>query len=191
MKDAPLVGVLALQGGFPVHAAALREVGAAVREVRVPADLEGLWGIVLPGGESTVQSMLIDRNGLRDPLVGFCQRHPVMATCAGLILLSREAHDSRVKTLGLLDLEIERNGYGSQRESFTEMLDVTFPGQASVTVPGIFIRAPRIRGLGADVTVLGQRKGEPIAVLQKRIMALTFHPELGRDRTFHRYFLSL
>jgi 5'-phosphate synthase pdxT subunit len=191
MGPKPPIGVLALQGGFPVHAAALTEAGAAVREVRKVSDLEGLAGIVLPGGESTVQSMLIDRYGLREPLTAFCKTHPVMATCAGLILLALEAHDSRVRTLGLLDLDVERNAYGSQRESFTETLEFdTLDGHKS-TVPGVFIRAPRIKAAGEGMKVLARKGDDPVAILAGRILAMTFHPELAADRTIHRFFLGI
>jgi pyridoxal 5'-phosphate synthase pdxT subunit len=179
---APVVGVLALQGDFEAHARVLRALGAEVREVRVPADLEGLDGLVMPGGESTTMTLGIEREGLAEPLRAFGK--PIFGTCAGLIMLDR-AH------LGLMDITAERNAFGRQLHSFEE--DLHFPG--NVIPPGppvraVFIRAPWIASHGPDVEVLAVVDGHPVAARQGNLLAISFHPELSDDDRLHRAFLE-
>jgi pyridoxal 5'-phosphate synthase pdxT subunit len=179
---APVVGVLALQGDFEAHARVLRALGAEVREVRVPADLEGLDGLVMPGGESTTMTLGIEREGLAEPLRAFGK--PIFGTCAGLIMLDR-AH------LGLMDITAERNAFGRQLHSFEE--DLPFP--ENVIPPGppvraVFIRAPWIASHGPDVEVLAAVDGHPVAARQGNLLAISFHPELGDDDRLHRAFLD-
>jgi pyridoxal 5'-phosphate synthase pdxT subunit len=179
-----LVGVLALQGDFAAHARVLRALGAQVREVRTPADLEGLDGLVMPGGESTTMTLGIEREGLADPLRAFhAAGKPIFGTCAGLIMLDREH-------LGLMDILAERNAFGRQLHSFEE--DLSFP---DVFPPGppvraVFIRAPWVASHGAEVEVLASVDGHPVAVRQGRLLAISFHPELGDDDRLHRAFLD-
>ena len=175
---APRIGVLALQGAFREHARALRRAGAEVVEVRLPEHLEGLDGLVIPGGESTTITKLAALYGLDEAIRGFGR--PIFGTCAGMILLDR-AH------LGLADLEVARNAYGRQVASFEADLEL-----AGDDVPfrGVFIRAPRIERVGAGVEVVATLDGEPVAVQQGPIMVVAFHPELTGDRRLHERFLA-
>jgi len=177
--SAPVVGVLALQGDFEAHARVLRALGAEVREVRVPADLEGIDGLIMPGGESTTMTLGIEREGLAEPLRELGK--PIFGTCAGLILLDREH-------LGLMDMVAERNAFGRQLHSFEE--DLEFPDVAGGPVRAVFIRAPWIASHGPDVEVLASVDGHPVAARQGSLLAISFHPELGDDDRLHRVFLD-
>jgi pyridoxal 5'-phosphate synthase pdxT subunit len=178
----PLIGVLALQGGFEAHARVLRELGARVREVRVPADLEGLEGLVLPGGESTTMTLGIERERLAEPLRELAGRGiPVLGSCAGLIMLDREH-------LGLMDMRAERNAFGRQVNSFEA--DVHVRGLAGGPVRGIFIRAPWIAEHGPEVEILAEVEGHPVAARQGNLLAVAFHAELGDEERVHRLFLD-
>ena len=176
------VGVLAVQGGFAAHLRALDRLGRAAREVRAPADLDGLAGLILPGGESTAQLRLIERLGLLGPLRAFADgKRPILATCAGLILLARVVHGGSMPAppgLGLLDVEVRRNAWGRQVDSFAATSD---EGR-----PLLFIRAPRITEVGRGVHVRARLRGEPVLVQQGAITAATFHPELTEDLSVHR-----
>jgi pyridoxal 5'-phosphate synthase pdxT subunit len=179
---APVVGVLALQGDFEAHAAVLRDLGAEPREVRVPADLEGLDGLIVPGGESTVMSRGIQREGLAEPirdLVG--AGAPVLGTCAGLIMLDRDHLD-------LIDIRARRNAFGRQVRSFEAELDVG--GIEGGPVRAVFIRAPWIDEHGPEVEVLARVEGHPVAASQDGITVVAFHPELSSDRRIHERFLE-
>ena len=183
MAQGPLVGVLALQGGFEAHARMLRSLGAQVREVRVPGDLEGLDGLVMPGGESTVMSLGIEREGLAEPLRALAGAGtPMLATCAGLIMLDREH-------LGLMDLVARRNAFGRQVRSFEADLD--FAGLEGEPLRAVFIRAPWIDDAGPGVTLLAEVDGHPVAAQQGNLLAVAFHPELHRDARVHERFLTL
>ncbi len=164
------VGVLALQGGFDAHLRALEAAGLEAREVRAPADLAGLDGLVLPGGESTAQLRLIGRAGLERPLAELARTRPVLATCAGLILAARRVAPEQ-PSFGWLDVEVERNAWGRQVASFEADDDCG-------TRHLVAIRAPRIAAVGPDVEVLATLRGEPVLVRQGRIFGATFHPEL-------------
>jgi pyridoxal 5'-phosphate synthase pdxT subunit len=180
--DRPLVGVLALQGGFAAHAQVLRELGADVREVRTPADLEGLDGLVMPGGESTTMTLGIEREGLAAPLRAFHEAgRPIFATCAGLIMLDREH-------LGLMDIVAQRNAFGRQLHSFESDLD--FPGIEGPPIRAVFIRAPWIAEHGPAVEVLASVDGHPVAARQGSLLAISFHPELSDERRVHAAFLD-
>ena len=182
MTAAPLVGVLALQGGFAAHVRVLRSLGAEVREVRTPRDLEGLDGLVLPGGESTTMTLGIEREGLAEPLRALAAGGtPVLGTCAGLILLDREH-------LGVMDIVARRNAFGRQLHSFEADLDL--PGVDGGPVRAVFIRAPWIDEAGPDVEVLASVDGHPIAARQGDLHVLSFHPELGDDDRVHRAFVE-
>lgn len=190
---APLVGVLALQGAFREHGRMLKSLGAEVREVRLPRDLRGLDGLAMPGGESTSMGRLMEAHDLLVPLREFAQQRPVLATCAGLILLARRLTGNRSQTLvGLLDVVVERNGWGRQVDSFEAPVDLHSPlPETEDAFPGVFIRAPRIVEVGPEARVVATLVGEPVGVLQGEILALTFHPELTTDRRLHAFFLSI
>ena len=181
--SAPLVGILALQGGFEAHERVLQRLGAMTRQVRVPSDLEDLDALVLPGGESTVMTLGIEREGLKQPLCELAAAGtPILGTCAGMIMLDREH-------LGILDVLAQRNAFGRQLHSFEADFEVE--GVDGGPVHAIFIRAPWIAEHGADVSVLADVDGHPVAIRQGKILALSFHPELTGEDRLHRLFLSL
>jgi pyridoxal 5'-phosphate synthase pdxT subunit len=172
------IGVLALQGNFREHAAMLRRLGADAVEIRKPEQLEGLDGLVVPGGESTTFMRLMRLYGLEDAIRNFQQ--PVFGTCAGLIVLDREH-------LGLLDVEVARNAYGRQVFSFEADLDLAGEDEP---LRGVFIRAPRVEATGDDVEVLAELDGKPVLLRQGRFLVATFHPELTDDTRVHELFLD-
>ena len=185
------VGVLALQGDYEKHESAFRESGVDVRRVDDAESIAAVDALSLPGGESTTMLRLLSVTGLREPLARAVAEKPVFATCAGLILLARELTDGgRVPfpPLRVLDVEVERNAYGRQIDSFTSM--VTGSATGNLPFEGVFIRAPRLRRVGPRVEIVARRGEEPVAVRQDRILALCFHPELTPDRRLHRYFLE-
>jgi 5'-phosphate synthase pdxT subunit len=189
----PRIGVLALQGDYEAHAAALTEVGAAPSLVKTAEGLAQVDALVLPGGESTTMLKFLHRGGLLEDLRTFAAQKPVFGTCAGAILLAREVRHPAQDSLAAIDISVERNAYGDQRDSAILTLNFNFdPTSASSPVPleTVFIRAPRIVSAGAKVQILAYRDGFPILVRQNQILAATFHPELSNDRSIHRYFLS-
>jgi 5'-phosphate synthase pdxT subunit len=180
--DGPLIGVLALQGDFAAHGAMLRGLGARVREVRVPADLEGLDGLVMPGGESTTMTLGIEREGLADPLRELARAGtPILGTCAGMIMLDREH-------LGIADYTCRRNAFGRQVRSFEADLDI--PGVEGDPVRAVFIRAPWIEEHGDEVEVLAAVEGHPVAARQDNLLVISFHPEIAGERRIHELFLK-
>jgi 5'-phosphate synthase pdxT subunit len=185
------IGILAVQGDVREHARALLEVGAEPVEVRLPRDLVGLDGLILPGGESTAMRKLIDRYGLREPIVALANGGaPVYGTCAGMILLANRIADGDEPVLQLLDITVQRNAYGRQLDSFEA--DIPIPSLGEEPVHGVFIRAPIVSEVGPEVEVLARDPdGRPIAVRQGRVLATAFHPELTPDRRLHRLFLDL
>jgi 5'-phosphate synthase pdxT subunit len=190
------IGVLALQGDFELHCQAFSALGAETCLVRRPVELERCSALVIPGGESTTLARLIDRCGLRQPLRDFAVAHPVMGTCAGLILLASELAPEEgghhgVVPLDLLDCRVLRNGYGRQIDSFREDIAVDALNGSSDPFPAVFIRAPRILAVGDGVEVIAVRQGEAVAVRQRHILGLTFHPELAGDTRFHASFRTL
>jgi 5'-phosphate synthase pdxT subunit len=187
----PRIGILALQGDVREHANALRDVGAEPIEVRLPRDLVGLDGLILPGGESTTMRKLIDLYGLREPIVALARGGaPLYGTCAGMILLADRIADGDEPVLRLLDITVERNAYGRQLDSFEA--DLAIPSLGDEPLHGVFIRAPVVSEVGPDVEVLARDPdGRPIAVRQGRVMATAFHPELTGDRRLHQLMLEL
>jgi 5'-phosphate synthase pdxT subunit len=182
MPDIPLIGVLALQGGFEAHERMLHWLGARTRQVRIPADLDGLDGLVVPGGESTTMTLGVEREGLVEPLRRLALTGtPVLGSCAGLIMLDREHLD-------LMDIRAERNAFGRQIRSFEA--DVEVKGVQGGPIRGIFIRAPWIAERGGEVEVLGELDGHPVAARQGNMLAVSFHSELGDDDRLHRLFLA-
>ena len=176
-----LVGVLALQGDFAAHAAMLRELGSDVREVRVPADLDGLDGLVIPGGESTTMTLGIEREGLAGPLRELAGAGtPILGTCAGMIMLDREH-------LGIADYTCRRNAFGRQVRSFEA--DLAIPGIDGDPVRAVFIRAPWIESAGDDVEVLAEVDGHVVAARQGKVLVVSFHPEIAGEKRIHELFL--
>jgi 5'-phosphate synthase pdxT subunit len=173
------IGVLAVQGAFREHAAVLRRLGAEVVEVRKPEQLDGLDGLVIPGGESTAIARLIRLYGLEEAIRRFAA--PIFGTCAGMILLDRNH-------LGLVDLEVERNAYGRQVASFEADLELSGEQEP---LRGVFIRAPRVRDVGPGVEVLAELEGEPVLLREGRFLVASFHPELTSDPRVHERFLEL
>ncbi|MCH7477565.1 MAG: pyridoxal 5'-phosphate synthase glutaminase subunit PdxT [SAR324 cluster bacterium] len=184
------VGILALQGDFARHRSKFEELGVATRNVRYVGDMTGLSGLVIPGGESTVMSKRIDAAGLRSALEEFARTHPVMGTCAGLIMMARDAGDSKVRPLNLLDITVDRNGWGRQVHSFTTDLTTQLNGTA-ISLPAIFIRAPRIIDVGPGIRVLAEHMGEPVLVQEGLHLASAFHPELTPDMHVHEHFVKV
>jgi 5'-phosphate synthase pdxT subunit len=179
VESAPKIGVLAVQGNFREHAAMLRRLGAEPVEVRLPEQLEGLDGLVVPGGESTTFMRLMRLYALDEALRSF--GGPVFGTCAGMIVLDRNH-------LGLVDLEVERNAYGRQVASFEADLELADEDEP---LRGVFIRAPRVREAGSEVEVLAEHAGEPVLLRQGRFLVASFHPELTDDTRVHERFLEL
>jgi 5'-phosphate synthase pdxT subunit len=187
----PRIGVLALQGDFALHARALERCGAEVAEVRQPGQLEGLDGLVIPGGESTTLLKLMEDYAFVPALEKFHgQGRPIFGTCAGLILVARDVERPRQFSLGFIDLTVERNAYGRQRESFEAQGQARLDGSPT-PVEMIFIRAPRIRRVGPGVEVLARHGDEPVLVRQGTVLAGTFHPELTESPAVHAYFCRM
>ena len=175
----PLIGILALQGGFEAHAKALARLDIPAREVRTPEDLDGLDALIIPGGESTTIGMGVEREGLAEPLIEFVRSgKPVLGTCAGMIMLDREH-------LGVLDIGVRRNAFGRQLASFETQL--TLDGKV---IDAVFIRAPWVEDVGAGVEVLAEVDGHPVAVRQGNILAVAFHPELSGDVSLHEWLVD-
>ncbi len=179
----PTVGILALQGDFEAHAKILVQLGAEPREVRVPADLDGLDALIIPGGESTVMTLGIEREQLAEPLRELAARGtPILGTCAGMIMLDR-------RHLGLLDGVAERNAFGRQTRSFEA--DLELDGVSGPPVHAVFIRAPWIAEHGPKLKVLAEVDGHPVAVRQEKLIAISFHPELSGETRLHELLLAL
>jgi 5'-phosphate synthase pdxT subunit len=189
------IGVLALQGDFAEHRSLLSGLGVDTREIRLPEHLEGINGLIIPGGESTTIGKLATTYDLLEPLRQFGTTHPVWGTCAGAILLSMDAQRDQ-PLLGLMDIRVERNAFGRQVESFE--FDLSVPGldEPGRPFPAVFIRAPLIEDVGANVEVLAQLpdndgEGKIVAAREGHLLATSFHPELTGDDRFHRYFLDM
>jgi pyridoxal 5'-phosphate synthase pdxT subunit len=186
LPDSPLIGVLALQGGFAAHERMLAKLGPTpprTREVRVPDDLDGLDGLVIPGGESTTMTLGVAREGLAEPLRELAHSGtPILGSCAGLIMLDRDH-------LGLMDMRAQRNAFGRQTRSFEADVDVR--GIDGGPIHAIFIRAPWIAEHGPGVEILGEVEGHPVAARQGSIVAVSFHAELAHDERLHALFMRL
>ena len=197
-EPAATVGVLALQGDVLEHESAFREVGLATRRVRRPSDLEGVDGLVLPGGESTTLSMLLESSGLFGPVgQAIAGGLPAFGTCAGLILLARRVEDGRPdqRSFGALDCTVRRNGYGPQRFSFEGEVEPAGGVLGEAPLPAVFIRAPLVTEVSGDVEVLategpGGRRA-PVVLRQDHVLAATFHPELTADRRLQWLFAAM
>jgi pyridoxal 5'-phosphate synthase pdxT subunit len=188
-KDStPRIGVLAIQGDYAAHANALAEAGAEPSEVRTPEELNSLDGLVLPGGESSTMLKFLESRALFRALEEFCGSKPVFGTCAGAILLAREVRNPAQRSLGALDVIVERNAYGRQIDSAILTAPSALAGEP---LEMVFIRAPRISQIGPGVEALAFRDDSPTLVRQGRVMAATFHPELSHDRRIHRLFIEI
>ncbi len=188
------IGVLALQGDFAEHIQMLRRLNVETAEVRLPAQLQGLDGLIIPGGESTTIGKLAAAYGLMEPLREFGARHAIWGTCAGAIFLSKDARRDQ-PLLGLMDIQVQRNAFGRQVDSFEADLDVPELGRAvgrAAPYHAVFIRAPIIESVSGDARVLASAPdGRIVAARQGHLLATSFHPELTDDSRFHEYFLSL
>jgi len=185
------IGVLALQGDFSLHVQALARCGVETVEVRKPEQLADVDGLVIPGGESTTLLKLMEAWGFVPALEQYhAEGKPIFGTCAGLILLARDVENPRQFSLGLIDVGVERNAYGRQRESFEAQGVATLDGRR-VPIEMVFIRAPRIRRLGPDVRTLAEHRGETVMAQAGLVLVATFHPELTDDPTVHRHFCSI
>jgi 5'-phosphate synthase pdxT subunit len=187
------VGVLALQGDYEAHQRALERVGAEARQVRSAADLKGIDGLIIPGGESSTMLRLLEREALLDPLREFGRDRPIFGTCAGAILLASEVLNPPQASLGLMDIGVERNAYGRQLDS--RIARIQLPGRLKPEgmegeLEAVFIRAPIIRRVGEGANVLATYQENPVLVEQGRHMAATFHPELTQDSRVHLIFLQ-
>ena len=183
------IGVLAIQGDFAAHKRALAKIGVDAVEVRRARELQQVDGLIMPGGESTTMLKFIEEENLADPIKQFARSgKPVFGTCAGAILLAREVHNPGQQSLGLIDISVERNAYGRQVDSFISAVDSSFEGGL---LEAVFIRAPRILSVGANVEVLAKLDGEPVFVKEGNMLAATFHPELTQDERAHRFFVEM
>lgn len=185
------IGVLALQGGFSKHVESLKKIGIDVLLVRRPQDLEKCHGLIIPGGESTCMLHHMEFIGMFPTLQSFAENKPIFGTCAGLILLAEEVIGSSQKSLGVLQVTVERNAFGRQIESFAADVSLAFEDQKETSIRAIFIRAPRIRRCSPAVKILAAYEGEPILVQQGIHLGAVFHPELTQDLTIHKHFVKL
>lgn len=185
-----IVGVLALQGAFAEHIDIFSKLGVKALPVRLPADLNGVDSLIIPGGESTTISKLLTDYCLREPLLELI-RHgmPILGICAGMILLAKTVVESDVNSLGVLDIKVKRNAFGRQVDSFE--LDLSIPILGAKPFHGVFIRAPKIQTTFNNVEVLCQLDDMPVIVRQENIIAAAFHPELTEDLRFHEYFIDI
>ena len=182
------IGVLAVQGDFAAHAAAIEAAGGEALLVRKPEQLEGLDGLILPGGESTTMLKFLERSGFFESLQEFVRTKPTFGTCAGCILLAKDVRNPAQRSLAVLDAVVERNAYGRQNDSSILVEETKLPGGP---LEMVFIRAPRIVSVGDKVEVLAERDGFPTLVREGNLMAATFHPELSSDARVHAAFLEL
>jgi 5'-phosphate synthase pdxT subunit len=205
------IGVLALQGAFREHVHMLRNVGADAVEVRLPGELAGLDGLVIPGGESTTMGLLMEHYGLLEPLREFVKTHPVFGTCAGLIMLAKHTADGEQPLLQVMDITVRRNAFGRQPRSFEGTVELSLGGAARASAPpatpapgaagascrpcddfhGIFIRAPWVEEVGPGVEVIARCGDHIVGVRQGHMVGVAFHPELGDDARLHEYFLQM
>jgi 5'-phosphate synthase pdxT subunit len=185
------VGVLALQGAYQKHIDMLHALGVPAHTVRQPHELDDCFALIIPGGESTTISLLIQKNGLYKPIKAFAENHPVMGVCAGMIMMATEVDDDRVTPLGLIPFKALRNHYGRQVHSFTTDIELDFDSKGPA-FPAIFIRAPGVDKLSDDVQTLARNNNndEAVIISKGHHLALSFHPELTDDTRIHAYWLS-
>jgi len=180
------IGLLALQGDYEKHSRILSQLGMQAELIRYPQQLEDISGLIIPGGESTTMSKLIDTSEFRQPILSFAQRSPILGTCAGLIMMAKLLRDDTcINTLAIMDITVTRNAFGRQLDSFVDDLMVNLAGHQQ-TISASFIRAPQINSVGPDVEVLACYNDDPVAVRQGLHIGLTFHPELNNVTLFHQ-----
>ncbi|HIE51128.1 MAG TPA: pyridoxal 5'-phosphate synthase glutaminase subunit PdxT [Armatimonadetes bacterium] len=190
MSTERVIGVLALQGDVPEHLRTLQRLGITAQPVRTAEEIAACAGLVIPGGESTTIGLLMERFGLREPMVDLAQRGaPILGTCAGMILLAKDIIGSDQPRLGLMDISVRRNAFGRQVDSFETDLEIPVLGPEPVRA--VFIRAPYIEAVGPKVEALATFEGHPVFVRQGNLLAVAFHPELTEDLRVHQYFLDL
>ncbi len=183
------IGVLAVQGDFSLHENMLQQLGVETIQVRKPEHLNGCSGLIMPGGESTTFVKLLKEIGLFDALKRFGQEKVIFGTCAGLITLATDVVNYPLETLQLIDIQVERNAYGRQIDSFVDTVEVTLEGE-QFSVEGVFIRAPKIVAVGEGVRILGYHQQDIVMAENEHILVATFHPELTSDSRIHQYFLQ-
>ena len=181
-----MIGVLALQGDYSKHLEILEKLKISSCEIRYPHQLNEINGLIIPGGESTTMTDLIERNDLHNNIITFSNKNPILGTCAGLIMMSRSVNDTRVKSLNILDIEVDRNAYGRQVNSFRDELSVSISGKVE-NISATFIRAPKINRMGRDIEIISSYNNEPVAIKQGIHVGLAFHPELDGVTLFHEY----
>ena len=184
-----MVGVLGLQGDFALHEKSLKKISVGTRIVRTPEELKGCDGLILPGGESTTIVKLLKKTGLFEAIHAFAKDHGIMGTCAGLIVSATKLKDPSLDTLGLIDCTVERNAYGRQVDSFTDVVTVDVLN-GKPAFKGVFIRAPKILSVGKEAEILGRHGEEIVMARNERVLVMTFHPELTADTRIHRYFVN-
>ena len=184
-----MIGVLALQGDYAKHIQILDMLQTPSCEIRYPSELDGINGLVIPGGESSTMTDLMQRIGFHEPLRRFAKKKPILGTCAGLIMMSSNAPNSLVAPLGILDVEVDRNAYGKQVHSFIKDLPIQL-NEKTIEIPAIFIRAPKINKINNNVEIISEYKGDPVAVKQGHHIGLSFHPELNGITVFHKFIFS-
>jgi 5'-phosphate synthase pdxT subunit len=183
------IGVLALQGDFNKHVRIVERIGSSPVLIRYPQELDNIEGLIIPGGESTTLTILMEKNSLYTPLVKFGESYPILGTCAGLIMLARKIADPRIKPLGLLDVTIARNMYGRQVNSFSQSILVKIDG-GEITIPATFIRAPQIEEVGPTVEILAVCNNQIVAIRDRLLIGLAFHPEMDDVSIFHESLFS-
>jgi len=183
------IGILGLQGDFALHLESLKRIGVESLIVRWPEELEECCGLILPGGESTTVVKLLKKTALFDGIRAFAKNRGVMGTCAGLITLATRLTNDSMETLGLINMEVERNGYGRQVDSFVDTVRISVFNEKP-DFEGVFIRAPKIRKIGNETKALGFHGDEIVMARNDRVLVTTFHPELTKDGRVHRYFVE-
>ena len=182
------IGVLAIQGGFSIHQNSLRNLYINPVEIKYERQLGICDALIIPGGESTTISKLLKKYNLINPIKEFAKLKPILGTCAGLILMSKDSKDPRVENMNIIDIQVERNGWGRQVESFSQMINIK--NNTTRKIEAVFIRAPKIIKIGENVEVLAEFNGEPVFIKHGIHYATTFHPELTEDTTVHKLFIE-
>lgn len=180
------IGVLELQGGYELHHNLLKKMGLSSLSVKSSNDLEQSDGLIIPGGESTTLSLLMRKYNLRDSIIKFAKHNPVLGTCAGLILMSKDVDDERVEPLGLFDLSVSRNAYGRQIHSSKKRIYFQYNQGKNIKLYSTFIRAPKIKYIGGNMNVVAKQEDLPVAIFAKNLLGLSFHPEIDGIDIFHK-----
>tara|TARA_B100001989_G_scaffold250404_1_gene227478 strand:+ start:180 stop:803 length:624 start_codon:yes stop_codon:yes gene_type:complete len=180
------VGVLELQGGYALHHSLLKSIGLRSMAVKTVDHLSQVQGLILPGGESTTMSLLMKNYNFRESIIKFANHNPVLGTCAGLILMCQDVNDKRLEPIGLLDVSISRNGYGRQIHSSKKKIHVSIDQENKMEIASTFIRAPIIQHIGKNIDIIAKQDNQPVAILSKNHLGLTFHPEIDNIGIFHK-----